>query len=136
MFFLVCLMNDDIMLLTQFCTVHTGIHRIDITAATLATSDSCNQQCFFSMFDFSAKIDESNATKHYKHSANEVQSHLQALLLCDVTSSLNQMPFSLKIVVYWELSPGFFRCFMDPIWVPKIRENYHRVPGIKRKSGP
>jgi len=38
---------------------------------------------------------------------------------------------------------GFLRCFRDPIRVPRISENYHRVPGIRenrvpkiRESGP
>jgi len=37
----------------------------------------------------------------------------------------------------------FLRCFRDPIWIPRIRENYHRVPEWEKirfleseKSGP
>jgi len=40
----------------------------------------------------------------------------------------NSLPFT--------LIPVFLRHFRDPIWVPRIRENYHRVPKISENRVP
>jgi len=42
--------------------------------------------------------------------------------------------FALKI--FTVLNRFFFKCFWDPIRVPRIRENYHRVPGIRENRVP
>jgi len=39
-------------------------------------------------------------------------------------------------VSIFALCQGFLRCFRDPIWVPRISENGHRVPRIREIGSP
>jgi len=64
------------------------------------------------------------------------------LFICLEAENLAKKRFSFKVffIAPWSLfsnnsihsRSGIFRCFRDPIRVPRIRENYHRVPRVKK----
>jgi len=41
-----------------------------------------------------------------------------------------------KRLNYKNITQGFLRCFRDPIRIPGIRENYHRVPRTRENGAP